>query len=292
MNHRDRVIRSLDGLSIGDAFGQRLSEAGDDVFRVRTVPPGPWPWNGATHMALSVVETLLESDAIDADALAGRFAARYVDQAHRGYSPHSSRLFSLLAGGSDWRDEAPLLNGGAGSADDVAAAYSAPIGAYFARHPSRAADETRAAAATTHVHTDGLAGAIAIATATALRFGADHPTGNQFIGEVLRFVPHGAVRSGIERASQIPAESFGAASENAAGAARQASATVPLCIWLVAHHGRDFADALWKTAAAGGRRDTLCAIVGGILGGAGVAVPSEWRQAREALPAELSIAAL
>ena len=62
--------------------------------------------------------------------------------------------------------------------------------------------------------------------------------------------------------------------------------TVPLCLWVCAHRGRRFDEALWTTVSALGDRDPTCAIVGGILAlRAGYAgIPAEWRRARERVP--------
>ena len=63
MDAIDFARLSLDGLSVGDAFGELFfGEYGRAFFR-RTpcdtsgadLPPGPWPWTDDTHMALSVV---------------------------------------------------------------------------------------------------------------------------------------------------------------------------------------------------------------------------------------------
>ncbi|MCP4245443.1 MAG: ADP-ribosylglycohydrolase family protein, partial [bacterium] len=48
----------------------------------------------------------------------------------------------------------------------------------------------------------------------------------------------------------------------------------------------DYVEAMWATVAAGGDRDTTCAIVGGIVACRvdADAIPESWRQAREPLP--------
>ena len=41
--------------------------------------------------------------------------------------------------------------------------------------------------------------------------------------------------------------------------------TVPVAIWLASHHLSNFEQAMWHTVQLLGDRDTLCAIVGGIV---------------------------
>lgn len=293
MNHRERALRSLDGLSIGDAFGERVSAGRPGAIIRRELPEGPWPWTDDTHMALSIVESLLAEGEINSDALMKRFIRRYSQQAHRGYGRGAHLLLSHVESGADWRDEAAALFNGSGSYGNGAAMRAAPIGAFFARHPARAADEARASAVVTHSHVEGIAGAIAVAVAAALRFGGDHLTGVDYLDEVLRFTPKGLTFDRIAASRVIPrGEVVGAVRELGTGAERAAYDTVPFCIWMVAHHGDDFVDALWRTAGGFGDGDTTCAIVGGILGGSGLVIPKTWRARREQLPTEMDIAAL
>jgi ADP-ribosylglycohydrolase len=62
--------------------------------------------------------------------------------------------------------------------------------------------------------------------------------------------------------------------------------TVPFAVWLAARHLDSYEDAIWAANAQPGDRDTLGAIVGGIVALAtGVdAIPVLWRAALEPLP--------
>jgi hypothetical protein len=79
MDALDRAWLSLDGLSVGDAFGERFfgphHEAMQRIAR-RELPDTPWTYTDDTEMALSVVEILKERGSIDQDLLAKRFAKR------------------------------------------------------------------------------------------------------------------------------------------------------------------------------------------------------------------------
>jgi len=59
-DHRARMERaylSLDGLSVGDAFGQRFfcPSSVESLIAERAVPGPPWPYTDNTEMALGVV---------------------------------------------------------------------------------------------------------------------------------------------------------------------------------------------------------------------------------------------
>lgn len=163
----------------------------------------------------------------------------------------------------------------------------APLGAYFAGDIDRVAREAAASAEVTHMHPDGVAGAIAVAVAAALRVSKPELRGAELLDAVATRIPAGPVqeRIGVGR-SLGPAGASSAAAALGNGSETSALDTVPFCLWVVAEHPGDFAEALWVTAGAGGDIDTTCAIVGGILG-AGLevsALPGELRDRCEPLP--------
>ncbi|MGV9103888.1 MAG: ADP-ribosylglycohydrolase family protein, partial [Candidatus Thorarchaeota archaeon] len=71
---RSRV--SLEGLSLGDAFGEmffdrrRISE---NWIEEKKLPPAPWQYTDDSMMAMSVVSILEEHGEIDQDALIQSF---------------------------------------------------------------------------------------------------------------------------------------------------------------------------------------------------------------------------
>jgi ADP-ribosylglycohydrolase len=279
------MLRSLDGLSVGDAFGECFFRLSRRAIEEQRTPAAPWPWTDDTHMALSIAELLLLHEELDEDALIQRFTRRYLQEPWRGYAGGARRLLERCAGGADWRQEAPALFEG-GSYGNGAAMRAAPIGAYFYTDPERARLEAERAARVTHAHIEGQAGAVAVAVAAALAASGSPPYGVEFLAQVIPFLPESKTRTGVERAAAIGPVSVEAAAETL-GTGRQVAAfdTVPFCLWVVAQHGGGFREALWKTVAGLGDRDTTCAIVGGVLG-AVHPVPTEWLANREPLPAD------
>ncbi len=284
MSSLAHALLSLNGLSVGDAFGEIFFRISPDETSPADLPSGPWRWTDDTHMALSIVEVLQENGHIDQDALARAFARRYSVEPHRGYAGGAARLLTLLAMGEDWRELAPRLFG-EGSYGNGGAMRVAPLGAYFHDDPVRAAREARLSAVVTHAHPEGQAGAIAVAVAAALAANRPYPTGPDFLKEVLHLVPEGATRAGIEKALSIPPDDlYDAALTLGTGYRVSAQDTVPFCLWSAAHHLDDFAQALWWTVRGRGDCDTTCAIVGGIVALAAPQIPASWLAAREPLP--------
>ena len=308
-----RALDSLEGLSVGDAFGEGFFMSVE--LATRMLPSGlldevpfelegtralqllidtrrtqfietPWKWTDDTAMTLEIVANLREFEKINPDALAKRFAQRYLDDTSRGYGGAMHSLLPELRQ-LDWRVEAPKLFEGTGSFGNGAAMRAAPIGAYFADAPEVVAEEAGKSARVTHAHSEGVAGAVAVAMAAcfAARAGEDE---FDLIGEVLPFLPDSEVRLRLEQAQKMEdLTSEQVAEILGSGQAVTAQDTVPFCLWCAHHEGAYFEEALWHTVAGLGDRDTTCAIVGGIVGArVGIdGIPSEWREKRESLEA-------
>ncbi|MFI0864025.1 ADP-ribosylglycohydrolase family protein [Streptomyces smyrnaeus] len=169
--HDERVSRalaSLRGLAVGDALGsQFFVPANLPCLRSRELPPGHWQWTDDTEMAASVMAVLAAHGHIDQDALAASFAAHH--DFDRGYGPAVNRMLRLIRQeGGDWRELAAGLFDGQGSWGNGGAMRVAPLGAWFADNPERAADEAERSAEVTHRHPEAVAGTRAVAAATAL----------------------------------------------------------------------------------------------------------------------------
>lgn len=287
--HRARRARlSLDGLSLGDAFGERFFVADSAIelsLESRSLPDAPWFYTDDTVMAISIVEVLERRGFIDQDLLSREFARKYVADPGRGYGPGAHRVLRRISAGEPWCEVSADAFGGQGSFGNGGAMRAAPIGAYFEGDPDRAAAEARASAVVTHSHPEGQAGAMAIAAAAAVASSAS--SGSELFDAALRLTPPGETRDGIAGARDL---STGVRPEVAAGLLGNGSQvtsadTVPFTLWCASRFLGSFEDAMWHTVMGLGDRDTTCAIVGGIvvLGPGGAPIPSDWLEAREPL---------
>jgi len=284
----DNALLSLEGLSVGDAFGELFFFLSPVVSALHELPAGPWRWTDDTHMALSVVEILREYGRIEQDALAKAFTKRFTVEPFRGYGGGAKKLLGRIASGDDWRTAAVLLFGG-GSYGNGAAMRAAPIGGFFSGDPERAAAEARLSAMITHAHPEGQAGAMAVAAAAAIASRPKRQTYRDFLRETLAFVPSSLTRERIESSLSIPGNNLQEAVHKlGTGTNVSAQDTVPFCLWSAAHHLDDFEEAMWWTVRGLGDRDTTCAIVGGIVALSSRSVPLEWVHRREPLPDEFS----
>ncbi|MGP3986738.1 ADP-ribosylglycohydrolase family protein [Streptomyces sp. 3N207] len=163
-----RALASLRGLAVGDALGsQFFVPANLSCLRRRELPPGHWQWTDDTEMAASVVAVLAAHGHIDQGALAASFSEHH--DFDRGYGPAVNRMLRLIRQeGGDWRELAASLFEGQGSWGNGCAMRVAPLGAWFAGDPERAAAEAERSAEVTHRHPEAVAGTRAVAAAAAL----------------------------------------------------------------------------------------------------------------------------
>ena len=282
-----RARLALEGLSVGDAFGELFfaSHRADALAAGGRpeLPKGPWPWTDDTAMAIGVVAVLADRGAIEPDALAAAFARSFRAEPHRGYSRKTAQLLAAIGDGGDWRSLAQAGFGGEGSLGNGGAMRAAPVGAYFADDPDAAAENARQSAAVTHAHPEGQAGAVAVALATAAATRGEDP-----LSAARHGTPEGTTRHGLDSALELPpvAPVGQAAAKLGNGSRVTAPDTVPFALWCASRHLGDYAATLWTTVSGGGDRDTTAAIAGGVavMASGRDGLPAAWLEAREPLP--------
>src|SRR5687767_7656262 len=121
-DHGVRIARArlaLEGLSVGDAFGEPLfrdpKHVDDLVAQRRLAARRPRHWTADTPMALSIVEDLDAHGAIDRDAPAAAYAARYRAEPWRGYGGTAHGILTDIGAGVPCQTAAGEAIGGEGS---------------------------------------------------------------------------------------------------------------------------------------------------------------------------------
>lgn len=289
-----RALIALEGLATGDACGDHFRPIGLEWDRPLAVErakrSAPWRYTDDTQMALSIVTTLRLHGEIDQDDLALSFGRHY--DIPRGYGPAMHELLPAIRSRRPWRQAAKMLFGGSGSFGNGSAMRVAPLGAYYADEPDLIPEQAARSAEVTHAHPEALAGAIAVALAAALawrqRDAHNPPSRVAFLEEIIARTPESAVRRGLLEARDLPPDTtpYFAAIALGNGSHVTCPDTVPYCLWVASGHLRDWEEAFWQALGEAGDRDTVCAIVGGIVAASvGVeGIPAEWRALREPLP--------
>lgn len=298
----DLMLDSLDGLSVGDALGQQFPVMRRSLSDLRSgnLTAGPWGWTDDTEMACSVVAELGTRGAIDPDRLAAAFARR-CDPA-RDYGFFSVGILRRVRDGVPWQEAAGSVYEGQGSCGNGAAMRVAPLGAFYAGDPDRIVAEATHSARVTHMHPEGVAGAVAVALAAGeagrARSTGVRPAPGEFLTAVLGRLADGETTQAIGRARTL----LGASVEEAAvelgnGSRVTAQNTVPFTMWAAATYLDNYPAAVTACIEADGDIDTTSAIVGGIVAAytgkdSPAGVPAAWLAAREPLPRWLDPASL
>ena len=293
------ALLSLEGLSVGDAFGQLLSISARSVRRVLASDglPGPhWLHTDDTQMAMAIVEELAMHQRILPASLADRFVRRYQEDSGRGYGKGARIQLEQIAAGEPWEETSANAFNGRGSKGNGSAMRVAPLGAYFAADLDRVVEESRLSSIVTHAHPEGIAGGIAVAVAAAVAWNhRSHPIDiarAQIWESVLRLTPEGETLEGLRKAAGLP---YDMAPEFAArllgsGFLVTAPDTVPFAVWCATRHLNNYREAIVSTLEGDGDCDTNCAIVGGIVAMVTglVGIPEQWLTSREPLNLDLS----
>ncbi len=295
-----RALLSLDGLSVGDAFGQSFffvtPETADNRLEGRFIPPPPWFFTDDTVMAVSITRCLQQHGKIAQDWLANAFAKEYARENDRGYGGTARGILQAIGEGVSWQEAAGRVFDGDGSCGNGGAMRAAPIGAYFSDDPQLVISNARDSAKVTHAHQDGQTGSIAVALAAAwavTRHDSSRPQGFEMIEFVLAHLPQTETYWRLKKALTLPLElsPMTAASILGNGAQVISSDTVPFCLWCACRHLDQYTEALWSAVSVQGDMDTNCAIVGSIIALAigREGIPAEWLQSREPLDLNFQI---
>ncbi len=277
--------RALDGIALGDCFGQSFfmpDETARERIKKREIVDEPWHFTDDTVMAIGIYRVLEKYGEIDQDVLARVFAKNYALDWHRGYGGTAHSILRSIGEGQNWRDAASGAFDGMGSMGNGGAMRAAPVGAYFADDLDKALHYARASAEVTHAHMEGIAGAMAVAVASALllnkKLGRYPGEGEAFLRDVAEALPESDTKYKILSAASVKKESSMdfAVSILGNGIRLTAQDTVPLCLWCAAYYYASLEEALWMAVSALGDRDTICAIVGGMVSLFADELPRQW----------------
>ncbi|MDP3274067.1 MAG: ADP-ribosylglycohydrolase family protein [Deltaproteobacteria bacterium] len=284
-----RAQRSLDGLSLGDALGERFFIPDNlQGLLTRSLPSLPWTVTDDTEMAIAVFDVLKALGCIDQDMLARTFASRFARDPMRGYGAGAGHLLREMLMGGSWRALSRGLFEGQGSFGNGGAMRAAPLGAFFAdASDDELITQATLSAEVTHANPEGQAGAVAVALAAAYAWRTkDQPLVER--AKLLQFVcdsmPDTQTRAGIAQALALGLDASVALAASVLGTGQRVSAmdTVPFALWCAARALGDYEEAFWITVSGLGDRDTTCAIVGGIVA-LRSAPPARWLEQREPL---------
>ncbi len=284
--------KSLLGVSIGDAFGESFFGERrfiQECIVERRIPDTSWEFTDDTVMSISVFKQLQRHGTIYQNELAQDFSTNHDLDPNRGYGATVRRIFRGINEGKSWRNLSKGVFDGMGSMGNGAAMRSSVIGAYFYDDLDRVIIEAQKAAEVTHSNKEGISGAIAIAVATAystrVGLGAATLESIELIELVAEYTPESDTRYKILRGREIPVSYHIDTIRRILGDGTKMTSqdTVPYAVWCSANNLKRFDEALWKGVSILGDRDTICAIIGGIvmMSSAKDTIPKLWLESVE-----------
>ena len=288
------ALKSLIGTSIGDAFGDSFfgdTKEALDYIENRLVPPTKWEFTDDTVMSIAIYKQLILNSKIDQDKLALEFSRLHDIDPNRGYGAGARSVLRDISNGEHWRIISSESFEGMGSMGNGASMRVSCIGAYHFDDLDKVIKLAKQSAEITHMNLEGISGAIAVAIAAAISVQYSKKSiqlePNEFLSLISKYVPESDTRSKILKGISIP-YSYNIETVRAAlgdGTKILAQDTVPFSLWCAAHNLANYEEALWKAVSILGDRDTICAIVGGIviLSAPEETIPPKWSESIEKL---------
>ncbi len=277
MDKKQRIAlacKAVKGVSIGDAFGESFFGDRNTIIthiQKREIPNTSWEFTDDTVMTIAVLEQLEVNGTINQDELAQIFVKNHNIDVNRGYGATARRILRAIDRGSDWKVVSQSVFDGMGSMGNGAGMRVSPIGAYHYDNIDSVKKLAIASAEITHANIEGITGAIAVSVATALttriNVFKESYSPVEFIEKIVEQLPETDTKYKIQKAKSIPysysIETLKTILGN--GSQMMAQDTIPYAIWCAAYNLDDFEEGLWKAVSILGDRDTICAIVGGII---------------------------
>ena len=163
----DRFLGSAMGTFVGDALGEPVEGWPHRAIYSRfglldTMVRGEGRYTDDTQMMIGILETLIEKGGFDPAICAGKFQENF--DPGRGYGRRIFGVVERIRQGIPW-DQVGTDSFGNGGAMRIA-----PIGCFYYRDLQPLKENAIMSARITHNHPEGLAGAVAQATAVGLAF--------------------------------------------------------------------------------------------------------------------------
>jgi len=184
---RDRFVGAMLGAFVGDALGMPYEGAMPMTFdgRMHHGRMDAGSYTDDTEMTIGLAEALMETEGdLRGDVIAAKFLRNF--HPGRGYGMRIYGIMDKLRRGAQW-DTVATDSWGNGAAMRVA-----PVGVFFYDDLAACAEAARLQASVTHLHSLGLAGAVAqaLGVAAALRAGIAlaRIDPDEFVSQVEPFV--------------------------------------------------------------------------------------------------------
>lgn len=258
LSRDDRISGCLLGGALGDAIGAHFedpSAGGGSAIPTRLLVTDD------TQLTLATCEAIVESHAIEPEAIARRFVGWFRDRRISGIGASTLKALTELEAGGHW---AVVGATGERAAGNGAAMRIAPLAFFLDPKIDLHRQKLRDICRITHRNEEAYVGGLAILL--AIRHAAlDGALDADFLACLIDFLPDSNVRDRLVicRDSSLAVEQY---AERFAASGYVAD-SVPLAI-LAAIRGANFMHSVQQLASLGGDADTIASMFGQIFGAA------------------------
>ncbi|NIM13797.1 MAG: hypothetical protein GTO45_17135 [Candidatus Aminicenantes bacterium] len=274
--YKEKCIGVLLGTAVGDILGasvegyprEAIRNAYGEVRDFWDSGRGFGRYTDDTEMALALAQSLVECNGVDGEHCAQAYANYY--NPWRGYGGGAHVVIQALKQGADYR-ETGTIQFRDGSFGNGGAMRIAPVGVvYHNKTDEELKTVVFEAIRCTHVHPEGIDGAVAQAKGTALLTSLEHPadfTPKAFLEAILEICSTEIMIKKIRYLQTVLGEDvLDDTVIRHVGCGIRASEAVSCALWAAIKYYNDPEEAVIKSVNFGGDTDTIGAMTGALMG--------------------------
>lgn len=290
-NLKSKFLGGMIGSALGDCIGELAFRYGNKQDLLAQVKNKEFiRYTDDTAMAIGIAETIISTDGNwSTQNLGDTFHNNYNEEPYRGYGSGPPQIFRIVENtGQSYNEVANTLFGGEGSYGNGASMRIAPLGLFYYDAPDIYMIAKKSVIAT-HTHPLGIDGAAILAKLLSLmvpKEPKDITTKEkiEILNELINFSHTDKYKNTLKKVKQLiqKNESLNKA-ENIIGSGVLSYTSVPFSIFTFLYNPESYEQNLIDTVLISRDRDTVGAMVGGLLGAyLGIdAIPKNWIQKLE-----------
>ncbi|MBD3214267.1 MAG: hypothetical protein GF311_16775 [Candidatus Lokiarchaeota archaeon] len=291
INTKSKFLGGMIGSALGDCIGELAFRYGNEkTLLTQVAKKDIIRYTDDTAMAIGIAETIITSEGDWTTQDLGRtFHANFNEEPYRGYGSGPPQIFRTVErSDKNYQEVASQLFGGEGSYGNGASMRISPLGLFY-YDSSNMYGVAKKSAVTTHTHSWGIDGAAILAKLLSLIIPKQpgdltDQQKNGILDELIEFSNTDKYKNVLKRVKELilQAKSLKYA-EGIIGSGVLAYTSVPFSIFAFLYNPESYRKNLINTVLLSRDRDTVGAMVGGLLGAyLGIeGIPDEWIQKLE-----------
>ncbi len=294
MDLESKYLGGMIGSALGDCIGQLAFFHSSKESLLNAInQSSTLTYTDDTAMAIGLAESILKNQGkIVSQKLGKTFHENYKEEPNRGYAKGPPTIFSMVERNDvSYVEIAEILFNGEGSFGNGAAMRITPLGLFF--HDSTTLyEEARLSSMVTHTHLLGIDGAAVLAKAISLVTTKDsqyydiRDNRSSFILSLRNFAKTEEFSLQLNKVKDLSLQKEDLEqAETILGSNITAQDSVPFAIFAFLENPHNFGECLLQTVLVAEDKDTIGAMVGGLLGSyLGIEkIPVKWKAKLENL---------